>query len=212
MIICFFVFSLDFDELILEPDTYYLVFYVSAGTHDASNYYTFHRIDAGGGTRLSYVSSGDAWVFNIATYIQVNYLEDAVTYATGDITDYFYTYPKIAGIAVSATELFILSNDNRVGNGALTISAIGLTTVTIGFRPKKVTIFANYGATSSQGSRTVSGTASTISTGAASSISTALIWSLSGGSGGIVVLTDTGFQIICTTYTATSHLMWTCEG
>lgn len=205
-------YTLDLDELSLTADTYYLVAWVPSGTHDAGNRYIFYG-GSGAGTIDSYTATGAAWdSFNNAAYLKVNYIDNGVTYATGDITDYFFAYPKIAGIAVSATELFILGSDGKVSNGTITISAVGVTTVTLGYRPKKITVFANFNATSSQGSQTALGIATTISTGAASSVSTTLLWSLSAGSGGTAIITDTGFMLVCSTFTATSHLAWTAEG
>jgi hypothetical protein len=67
---------------------------------------------------------------------------EALTKAAGTIHEYFFDIPKLVGIAVSSTELYIINNAAQISQGRLTVSTETPTTITLGYAPKMVMAFA----------------------------------------------------------------------
>jgi len=136
------------------------------------------------------------------------------------------TYEVLVGVAISETELLI-QKGKRYASGTTTFSSTTSTTITTGFRPSKVTIFANNSSgnvstsASSQGGWTVAGGNDCAYVGGSTSGGVATtawrVYESGAGTshvGDVDTITDTGFNLNNTKAGSPSNasIMWMAEG
>ena len=128
------------------------------------------------------------------------------------------TYESLVGVAISETELFILKQGkNRTYSGVNTLDATESTTITIGFRPSAILVYATKttsGTSSyedvSQGSWTAKGGNHCVyQKGSGQSGYSAKAYYTYAGNGVIDTITDSGFNFNHTDGNSEVYVVWT---
>ena len=128
------------------------------------------------------------------------------------------TYESLVGVAISETELFILKQGkNRTYSGVNTLNATESTTITIGFRPSAILVYATKttsGTSSyedvSQGSWTAKGGNHCVyQKGSGQSGYSAKAYYTYAGNGVIDTITDSGFNFNHTDGNSEVYVVWT---
>uniref|UniRef100_A0A6M3J4E1 Uncharacterized protein n=1 Tax=viral metagenome TaxID=1070528 RepID=A0A6M3J4E1_9ZZZZ len=133
------------EPLYLSPGTYcFTIHQKSGGACEGDRYYEIEESSTITGTgmvinRWDTPSTG-AWAGG--DRLAAIWGWESITKSAGDIHDYFFTNVKLVGIAISASELFILTDETRYSQGQITFSSTAPASVTLGYAPQMVMIQA----------------------------------------------------------------------
>lgn len=104
--------------IILESGDYYALLY-DDNPGGAGNY----QVESDAGSTTAYFISGGTWANNAANSL-FTFDFSSTTFAAGELTDYFYTYKKVVGVAISATEIELQSKPSVVGYISKTVDTL----------------------------------------------------------------------------------------